>query len=83
MKMISELKPLFLYPANRRFYAPFDDKDRRRGAAILLLTPNMETSAKLMNLPYMYDPSNLFSSFFIDRNISAYIADMNDNDIEF
>lgn len=82
MKMINELRPLYLYSAGKKFYAPINVSERRKGAAILLLSPNLDTSAKMIQLPYMYNPG-LFSSFFIDRNITAYISDLTDEDVDF
>lgn len=81
MRMMDELKPLFLYSANKKVYAPIDEKDRRHNAAILLLSPNLETSSKMMNLPYIHNP-NLFTSFYIDRNVMAYIGNGKMDDIE-
>lgn len=82
MRMIDELKPLFLYSATKKVYAPIDEKDRRHGSSIMLLTPNMETSAKLTQLPYVHNP-DLFTSFYIDRNVMAYIGNGKDKDPEF
>lgn len=81
MRMMDELKPLFLYSANKKVYAPIDEKDRRHNAAILLLSPNLETSSKMMNLPYIHNP-NLFTSFYIDRNVMAYIGNGKEIDVE-
>ena len=67
MRMINELNPLFLYPSTSKIYAPIDPSDKRRGAAILLLTPNIESSIELSKLPYMHN-GNLFTSFYIDRD---------------
>ena len=82
MRMMDELKPLFLYSATKKVYAPIDEKDRRHGSSIMLLTPNMETSAKLTQLPYVHNP-DLFTSFYIDRNVMAYIGNGKDKDPEF
>ena len=53
----------------KQFIAPFIKEDKRHGAAIILLSPNYETSHKLMNNPFMVDKARLFSSYFIERNI--------------
>lgn len=82
MRMMNELKHLFLYSANKKVYAPIDEKDKRRNSAILLLTPDLQTSSRLMNLPYLYNP-NLFTSFYIDRNVSAYVDNMGIENVEF
>lgn len=82
MRMMDELKHMMLYSANKKVCAPIDEKDRRRNSAILLLTPGMEVSSQLMRLPYIYNP-NLFTSFYIDRNVMAYIDNVGIENIEF
>lgn len=82
MRMMNELKHLFLYSAKQNVYVPIDEKDKRRNSAILLLTPNLQVSNRLMTLPYLYNP-DLFTSFYMDRNVSAYIDNMGINNIEF
>lgn len=81
MRMMDELKPLFLYSANKKVYIPIDEKDRRHNAAILLLSPSMEISNRMMNLQYIHNP-NLFTSFYIDRDITAYIGNVDIDKIE-
>lgn len=82
MRMMDELKPLYLYSSDKKVYAPIDEKDKRRGSAILLLTPNTDLSSRLMNLPYLYNPQ-LFNSFYIDRNVMAYIDQVGEDIIDF
>lgn len=79
MKMIDELKPMRLYSSNQKVYAPIDEKDKRHGAAILLLSPNINESIKMMRLPYIHNP-NLFISYYIDRNVMDYISPEDDID---
>ncbi len=81
MRMMDELKPLFLYSANKKVYVPIDEKDRRHNSAILLLSPSIEASSKMMNLSYLHNP-NLFTSFYIDRNVMAYISNVDMNKVE-
>lgn len=82
MRMMDELKHLFLYSANKLVYAPIDEKDKRKNSAILLLSPNLEVSSRMMKLPYIYNP-NIFNSFYIDRNVMAYIDNIGEENIEF
>ena len=72
MRMMNELKHLFLYPASSKVYVPINDKDRKRGSAILLLTKKLETSLSLTTLPYIHNP-NLYNSFYMNRNAMTYI----------
>ena len=81
MRMVSELKHMFLYSANRKFYAPIDKSNKLKGACILMLSPDMNISSRLMHLPYMHNP-NLFTSFYVDRNVKAYIDSVGIENIE-
>ena len=53
----------------KQFMAPFSKDDKRHGAAILLLSPNYETSKRLMTNPFMVDRMKVFSSYYIERDI--------------
>lgn len=79
MRMMDELKHLYLYSAKKKVYIPIDDKDRKKNSAIMLLTTSLEKSVELTKLPYIYNPG-LFSSFYINRDVMAYIG--NDIDIK-
>ncbi len=83
MKMMDESRPLFLYSANKKVYPPINDKNRRKGSAILLLSPSIEVSCQLINLPYVVDNNNLFRSFYIDRNVMAYIDSTPEEYLDF
>lgn len=72
MRMMSELNHMFLYSAKKKVYVPINEKNRRFGSAILLLTPSMEDTMHLTMLPYLFNP-DLFMSYYIDRNVSAFI----------
>ena len=78
---MDELKPLYLYSSSKKVFAPINPDDKRRNACILLLTPSMESSSKLMKLPYVYNP-NYFRGLFIDRNVMAYIDNGGMEDVE-
>lgn len=73
MLIIDDLIPLRLYPAKRKVFIPFNEKDKKHGSAIFLMGINQEENEKLMNMRYVYDPSKLFKSYYIDRNVMAYI----------
>lgn len=82
MKMMDELKSLFLYPKTMKVHAPVNEKDKKKGAAIMLLTKYTSTSSTLMRLPYLHNP-NLFNAYYIDRNAMAYIDNIGIENIEF
>lgn len=81
MRMMDELKPLFLYSSSKRVYAPVDLKNKKKGSAILLLSPSLEESIKLMKLPYIHNPG-LFTSYYMDRNVMSVIDKEDLKDIE-
>jgi len=72
MKTIEDLKPLRMYSPKTKLYAPVNVMNKRKGAAILLLTRSTDESEMIMNLPYIYNP-NLFVSYYISKNVNAYI----------
>lgn len=72
MKHLSEIPSLRLQPANRKVYIPFSTTDKKRNAAIMLLSPDVETSHKLMNLPYVYNPQ-YFTAYYLDKKVDTYI----------
>lgn len=76
MKTIEDLKPLRMYSPKTKLYAPTNVMNKRKGAAILLLTRSTDESEMIMNLPYIYNP-NLFVSYYISKNVNAYIKSNN------
>lgn len=67
---IDEMKDLQLY--SRQFYAPILKQNRYKNSAILLVTPNLESSRKLMTTEYMIN-NNLFESYYTEKNIELII----------
>ena len=82
MRMMDELKHMFLYSSKKKVYVPIDEMDKRRNSAILLLSPNTESSIQLTKLDYLYNP-NLFKSYYIDRNIDLYINSVEPEALNF
>lgn len=70
MIFLDELKDTFLY--KRPFFIPINEKDKRRGSAIFLLSPNVDTSIKMMNMPYVVN-KNYFTSYYLERDVSFII----------
>ena len=46
---VHELKQLKMYNASNKLFIPLDDKDNKKHSAIYLLTPNIESSIKMIN----------------------------------
>ena len=50
MVSLDDLKELVLY--KKPFFLPIDPKDKKKGSAIMLLTPNYKSSMFAMTAPY-------------------------------
>lgn len=71
MKTIEDLKDLKIYRSP--FILPVNDDDRRKGSLIFLISPNIASSGKLMNIPYGLNKMNAFHSYFMERQVSYFI----------
>ena len=69
---IDEMKDLQLY--TRQFYAPIIKQNRFKNSAILLVTPDLEASKKLMTSKYMIN-NKIFESYYTEKNIELIIND--------
>lgn len=72
MLFMDELQPLRLYSGKRKVLIPFNEKDKRHGAAIFLMSSNQEQNEKMMNAPYIHN-NQLYKAYYIDRNAMQYI----------
>lgn len=81
MRHFDELPSLRLQPSSRKILIPFDINNKRKGAAIMLLSSDEETSYKMMNLPYIYNPQ-YFISYYMDRKVDNYIGSNMNKDIQ-
>lgn len=70
MIFLNELQYMRLY--KKPFHLPIDEKDKRKGSSIFLLTPNIESSIKVLNNPLMIN-KRYFTSYFIEKDITYYI----------
>lgn len=75
MIFLDELKDLTLY--KKKFYLPINEKNKKKGSAIFLLTPNYESSKETINLPYIIN-KRLFECYYLEKNISFLINDINE-----
>ena len=70
MVLLDDLKDLTLY--KKSFFLPIELKNKRKGSAIMLLTPNYRSSIDAMNLPYAIN-KNYFESYYIEKSVTRYI----------
>lgn len=73
MLFAEDLKSLFLYSNKRKMFIPINEKDKKHGSAIYLMSPSQEVNEKMMNPPFIHSPQNLYRSYYIDRNVMTYI----------
>lgn len=72
MKMMNELIPLRLYPSKRKVFIPLNEDNKRKGSAIFLMGSSQESNEMMMQLPYLHQ-KQYYRSYYIDRNVMAYI----------
>lgn len=70
MITVEEMKNCFLY--KKPFYAPFNDKDKKKGSLIYLLTKSFNSSVELMRNKFMIN-KKYFESYYIEKDITYYI----------
>lgn len=66
MLYLDDLKYMKMY--KKKFFLPINMKDKKHGSAILLLSPDYETSLKLMNNPFIINRKT-FLSYYIEKDI--------------
>lgn len=71
MIFIDELNNMKLY--KRPFFLPLNNKNKRKGSAAILLTPNYESSRNLMNHKLM--TGKYYNGYYLDKDISLLIKD--------
>lgn len=68
-----ELKPFKMYSKNTKFLIPSIKEDTKKGSAIFLLTPGLESSIECMQLPYVVN-RRMFESYYIEKGIHYLIS---------
>ena len=71
MIYLDDLKYMKLY--KKKFFLPINLKDRRKGSAIILLSPNRDMSDWLMNYPLAINKNGIFSSYYMEKDIMYII----------
>ena len=78
MICLHELKNLRVYSKNIKFLIPSNKKDPKHGSAIFLVSPNIETSKEMMNLPYCVNKRQ-FESYYTEKAVNKIITTENFN----
>lgn len=71
MIFIEKMKNFRIYKCES--FLPTIKNDKKKSSAILMMTPNYESSKRVMNNK-MFVNSNRFSSYFIEKDVSYYIG---------
>lgn len=69
MVVLDDLKNLVLY--KKDFFLPIDEDDKKRNSAIMLLTPNYQSSINAMKVPYTIN-RRYFESYYMEKNVTRY-----------
>lgn len=69
---LNELPNMKLF--KRKFFLPINEKDKRHGSTIFLLTPDYLISKELMTSPLVLNINRSFESYYIEPNINYMIT---------
>lgn len=70
MIFLEQMKNLKIY--KRPMFLPTIENDKKKKSAIMLLTPNYESSKQLMNHPLLVNKLR-FQSYYLEQDVSYYI----------
>lgn len=73
MIYIDEIKNLRIY--NKPFLLPINRKDKKKGSSVMLLTPNIDSSIKLMNHKLLINRHH--NAYYLEKDVSFYINNRN------
>ncbi len=71
MIFIEEMKNLKIY--RKPFFLPYEDKDKKHGSIVYLLTPNYVSSTEEMKLPYAIN-RHYFESYYFEKDITRFLG---------
>ncbi len=70
MVSLEDIKDLVMY--KKPFFLPIDEKDKKKGSSIVLMTPNYKSSMIAMTAPYVIN-RRYFESYYFEKAITKYI----------
>ena len=71
MIFIDEMQNLKIY--RRPMFLPYEDKDKKHGSILYLLTPNYVSSTEEMKLPYVIN-RKYFESYYFEKDITKFLG---------
>ena len=73
---IHELKPYKLYSSTNKLYLPLDEDSNTKGSAVILLTPNLESSINVINSSTFINRA-WFQSYYLEKSINTILTQEN------
>jgi hypothetical protein len=73
---IHELKPYKLYSSNNKLYLPLNEDSNKKGSAVILLTPNLESSIGVINSKTFINRA-WFQSYYLEKSINTILTQEN------
>lgn len=70
MIFVDEMKDLKIY--SKAFYLPIIEKNKKKGSAVYLLTPNIESSMNLLKSPLLINNNGCYKSYYMEKNVNYY-----------
>ena len=70
MIFLDEIKDMKIY--KKPFFAPINVDNKKKDSLLYLLTPNIESSKKLMTYPNMINRS-YYQSYYLEKNVNYFI----------
>ena len=78
MIFIDKMKNFKIYKT--QMFLPTMEKDKKKKSSILLMTPNYQSSKKLLSYPLFVNKLR-FESYYIDRDVAYYINSKNAKEV--
>lgn len=70
MIFVDEMKDLKMY--TKSFYLPITEKNKKKGSAVYLLTPNLKSSMNLLKSPLLINNNGSYRSYYMEKNVNYY-----------
>ena len=73
MFFVDELKDFVMY--KKKFLYPINDKDKKNNSAVILLTPNLESSINTINHPLI--DNRFMKSYYVEKSVLYFVQQEN------
>ncbi len=76
MRHIKDMEYIKLYNTTNSLILPLSDKDKFKHSAIILVTPNIETSIEVMKSTAFIN-KNYFKSYYLEKSVNTILNENN------